>query len=99
MSGFYLESNHHVPEHILNKINKASGAFMENGLRQFYTTHSQFIMQLKSTRVDQLKHEVQQVKEVNLALTMEQLGRPLKLAAYLWAFALIIFIVEKLTFM
>lgn len=86
-----LESSHYVSEQMLKHLNKAIGGMMENGLHRFYTTYSEFMLQIP-------KEIGKNGDDDGKAMKVIQLRRVLKLFLYLIALALVIFIVEMVTF-
>lgn len=91
-SQYFLESSHLVSERLIEKIDRASSAMMESGLHQFSTNLNDFKQEFIDRELE--------IGEENgfRALTMQQLNRPMILIFCLWAFAMIIFITEKIGF-
>lgn len=89
---YYLESNNYVPERVQNRIDLSTSWMIESGMHSFYRTFSDYLMEIISKIF-----RGQQIEEDDAALTMEQLGRPLKLVLFLFGLAFIVFICEILT--
>lgn len=85
-----MKSDHYVSKRTLAKVDKVTSSMMENGLHKFYTSFTAFKRQLfewsKFSTEDDLEH----------ALTMEQLWRPMILIFWLWGMALVAWIAEIL---
>lgn len=91
-AAFYLQSDHYVPERLLNKIDKRTSAMMENGMHQFYTSFTNFLRKLFARQFARSDDDDSQ------ALTMSQLKRPMIFIFGLWGVAIIVFIAEIIIF-
>lgn len=87
-SQFFLESDHYVPERVINKLDKTTSSMMENGLHEFYLSLAIF----KQKLID--RAYLEQIDDDFKALTAEQLKRPMIVLSYLLGVAMIIFITE-----
>lgn len=89
---FFLESDHHVPERIIKRLDHATSSMVENGLHKFYLSLAIF----KQKLID--RAYLEQIDDDSQALTIEQLKRPMIVLFYLWGTATIIFICEMTIF-
>lgn len=84
---------------MLKRINGASALMMESGLHHFYNEYSQFILKIQTESVRRKAHGASDSDVDIEVLRLDQLGRLLKLAFYLWGIALIVFIAERIIFL
>lgn len=91
-TGFYLESDHYVPERTMKKINAVTSAFMTNGIQQFITSFITFRRKLWE------RFQFIEEDTVENVLTMEELRRPMKWILLLWVLAVVIFFIEIIIF-
>lgn len=48
---FHLRSNQHVPERMINKIDKTTNYMMENGLHKFFKSFTAYLEELRARKL------------------------------------------------
>lgn len=84
-----MQSDHYVPERMLNKIDKMTNSMMENGMNQFYLSFTTFQRKLFGRAF------VKPDEDDSQALSMSQLKRPMIVLLGLLGVAVIVFVAEK----
>lgn len=87
---YFLESDHYVPNQLLDKIDTVSKSIAENGLQKFYMSMDIFMRNFIKQKI--LNDEVDESE----ALTLVQLKRPLMLVFILWTVAIIIHLMQMI---
>lgn len=87
-----MGTSEHVPERVLQKIDKTTSAMMESGLYPFYSSFSEFLSEFR------MKQILNDDADDAYALTMEHLKIPLVIYLSLISFAFIIFIIELIVY-
>lgn len=89
-SQYFLESDHHPSDRTVEKIDRITAEMLENGLYRFYLSMATYKQQLNKRA-----YLSQNTDNHAMALTLDQMKRPLIIYLSVLATAMIIFVIEQ----
>lgn len=89
-SQYFLESDHHPSDRTVEKIDRITAEMLENGLYRFYLSMAAYKQQLNKRA-----YLSQNTDNHAMALTLDQMKRPLIIYLSVLATAMIIFVIEQ----